>query len=79
MIVINRYKHFLNLSLLQIVLLVQCCALLIDGAHRSIDDAKAERQKLVQKYLKTLKKEEGAIKLIGGKNEYEGAIFVLQL
>jgi lysyl oxidase-like protein 2/3/4 len=70
--VINRYKYCLNLSLLQIVLLMQCCALLIDGAHQSIDDAKAERLKLMRKYLKTLKKEEGAIKLVGGKNEYEG-------
>ena len=40
--------------------------------HRTLEDAKKEREKLVQKYFKTLKKEEGAIKLVGGRNEHEG-------
>ena len=37
-------------------------------------DALSERQKLVRKHLKRLKKEEGAIKLVGGSNEHEGNV-----
>lgn len=38
-------------------------------------DALSQRQKLVQKHLKRLKKEEGAIKLVGGRNgEHEGNV-----
>lgn len=40
--------------------------------HRSLDEARSERQRLVQKYIKTLNKEEGAIRLVGGDAEYEG-------
>ncbi|XP_005185263.2 lysyl oxidase homolog 3B isoform X1 [Musca domestica] len=45
--------------------------------HRSLDEARSERQRLVQKYIKTLNKEEGAIRLVGGDAEYEGNIEVL--
>lgn len=38
------------------------------------ENAVAERQKLVQKHLKRLKKEEGAIKLVGGREEHEGNV-----
>lgn len=39
------------------------------------DDAStAHRQKLVRKHLKLLKKEEGAIKLVGGRESYEGNV-----
>lgn len=38
------------------------------------DNALLERQKLVQKHLKRLKKEEGAIKLVGGREEHEGNV-----
>lgn len=40
--------------------------------HHSLEDARSERQRLVQKYIKTLNKEEGAIRLVGGDAEYEG-------
>lgn len=38
------------------------------------EDAQSERQKLVRKHLKRLKKEEGAIKLVGGRAEHEGNV-----
>lgn len=38
------------------------------------EDALSERQKLVRKHLKRLKKEEGAIKLVGGQDEHEGNV-----
>lgn len=44
----------------------------VDGVHRTLDEAKAARERLVKKHLKRLRKEEGAIKLVGGANEYEG-------
>jgi uncharacterized protein YciI len=37
-------------------------------------DALSARQKLVRKHLKRLKKEEGAIKLVGGRDEHEGNV-----
>lgn len=40
--------------------------------HRSLEDARLERQRLVHRYSKVLNKEEGAIRLVGGDNEYEG-------
>ena len=42
--------------------------------HPNKDDALSERQKLVRKHLKRLKKEEGAIKLVGGRDESEGNV-----
>ncbi|XP_017096513.2 LOW QUALITY PROTEIN: lysyl oxidase homolog 3A [Drosophila bipectinata] len=45
--------------------------------HRSLEDARLERQHLTHKYIKLLNKEEGAIRLVGGDNEYEGNIEVL--
>lgn len=44
----------------------------MNGAHRTLDEAKAARERLVKKHMKRLRKEEGAIKLVGGANEYEG-------
>lgn len=45
--------------------------------HRSLDEARSERQRLVQKYIKTLNKEEGAIRLVGGDAEYEGTVEII--
>lgn len=42
--------------------------------HRSLEDARLERQHLTHKYIKLLNKEEGAIRLVGGDNEYEGGL-----
>ncbi|XP_017044917.1 lysyl oxidase homolog 3B [Drosophila ficusphila] len=45
--------------------------------HRSLEEARLERQRLVHRYIKVLNKEEGAIRLVGGDYEYEGNIEVL--
>lgn len=42
----------------------------------ALEEARNERNRLVAKYLKTLKKEEGAIRLIGGQGEWEGEFCV---
>lgn len=42
------------------------------AVHQSIQDARREQQQLVPRYIKTLNKEEGAIRLVGGDAEYEG-------
>lgn len=42
------------------------------AVQRTLEEARQERQRLVQKYIKTLNKEEGAIRLVGGETEYEG-------
>lgn len=59
----------------KIVLAVLVLALHLTGGvvqHRSLEDARLERQHLTHKYIKLLNKEEGAIRLVGGDNEYEG-------
>lgn len=45
--------------------------------QQTLAQAKQERQKLVQKYIKHLKKEEGAIRLVGGNSAYEGNVEIL--
>lgn len=47
--------------------------------HKTIEEAKAAREILVKKHLKRLKKEEGALKLVGGQNDYEGIEFLFTL
>lgn len=49
----------------KLILIVVC-------VHRTLEEAREARQNLVKKYLKKLKKVEGAVQLIGGKNEFEG-------
>lgn len=51
----------------------------MNGAHRTLDEAKAARERLVKKHMKRLRKEEGAIKLVGGANEYEGNRVISQV
>ena len=50
-----------------------CAAVFANAVvHHSLEEARQERQRLVQKYIKTLNKEEGAIRLVGGETEFEG-------
>lgn len=64
------YNIFKFCILLKLVLFVVC-------VHRTLEEAREARQNLVKKYLKKLKKVEGAIQLVGGKNEYEGKLYYL--
>lgn len=57
-------------SVLLVILVLE--SIPANGVHRTLDEAKAARERLVKKHLKRLRKEEGAIKLVGGANEYEG-------
>lgn len=41
-------------------------------AHRTLEEARAERQLLVRKHLKRLQKADGAIQLVGGAGDHEG-------
>lgn len=54
-----------------LVLIVMCLGT-VQCVHRTLEEAMEVRQRLVKKYIKRLKKEEGAVKLVGGANEYEG-------
>lgn len=67
------FPHLLLVTVLCII------AFVLVAAHQSLEQAKRERQKMVQKYIKHLKKEEGAIKLVGGQNEYEGNVEILHM
>lgn len=55
-----------------VVLLIVTFLVKVQCAHRTLDEAKEARQQLVKKYIKRLKKEDGAVKLVGGANDYEG-------
>lgn len=45
------------------------CTFSVLSVHRTLDEAKEARKNLVSQFLR---KEEGAIKLVGGNTEYEG-------
>jgi len=59
----------LGISKLLCLLLLQ----LVQAEHAN-DNAKLQRQNLVRKHFKALKKEEGAIKLVGGQQQHEGNV-----
>nr|XP_040218538.2 lysyl oxidase homolog 3A-like [Anopheles coluzzii] len=68
-------------ALLQTLLLVTLrlgdCAIAVDANRTSaLEEARLQRENLVRKYLKRLKKEEGALKLIGGRGDFEGNVEV---
>lgn len=58
-------QHLLCIALFGL----QLCTAVV---HQTLQDARQEQQQLVQRYIKTLNKEEGAIRLVGGDAEYEG-------
>uniref|UniRef100_A0A182JJM3 protein-lysine 6-oxidase n=1 Tax=Anopheles atroparvus TaxID=41427 RepID=A0A182JJM3_ANOAO len=64
--------------LLAVVALLACVDLVGSsvGANRTsaLEEARLQRENLVRKYLKRLKKEDGAIKLVGGRGDFEGNV-----
>ncbi|XP_058813140.1 lysyl oxidase homolog 2B-like [Topomyia yanbarensis] len=58
--------------LLTIVALAVAIATAVALQKSSLEQARLHRENLVRKYLKKLKKEEGAIKLVGGRGDFEG-------
>lgn len=60
----------INIRAIFVFLLIILVTLVVANS----DDAVSERQQLVRKHLKRLKKEEGAIKLVGGRDETEGNV-----
>lgn len=41
-------------------------------AHTSVEEAKAAKHGSIKKYHKKLKKQDGAIRLVGGSDDHEG-------
>jgi hypothetical protein len=68
----NEFHKYSNLLLGILLISTLLTATLGESHYRTLEDVKHEREKLVKKYFKTLKKEEGAIKLVGGKHDHEG-------
>lgn len=56
--------------------LVIAIAFLVTVTHAlqgsALEEARLQRENMVRKYLKKLKKEDGAIKLVGGRGDFEG-------
>ncbi|XP_053672196.1 lysyl oxidase homolog 2B-like [Anopheles nili] len=48
----------------------------IAGSNRTsaLEEARLQRENLVRKYLKRLRKEDGALKLVGGRGDFEGNV-----
>lgn len=53
------------------VIILSVFFFMIERSYQSIEEARAERQKILKKFIK---KEEGAIKLVGGRSSNEGKI-----
>lgn len=66
-----------KLLLLSIVLILQL-VIFVCGEHRTIDAAKINKHNSAKKHWKKLKKQDGAIRLVGGRNEHEGTVQNLQ-
>lgn len=66
-------KSFAAAVLLFCLVLLDIIYITKAAVHQSLGEARSERQRLVQKYIKTLNKEEGAIRLVGGDTEFEGS------
>ncbi|XP_062561453.1 lysyl oxidase homolog 2B [Armigeres subalbatus] len=60
------------------VTLVIAIAFLVTVTHAlqgsALEEARLQRENMVRKYLKKLKKEDGAIKLVGGRGDFEGNV-----
>lgn len=54
------------------VILIVFVAVLVCLHCDTEQELKAKKARLIKKHLKRLKKVEGAIKLVGGREEYEG-------
>lgn len=65
----DRYWRWMQTTLL----IVAITATVVQTLQESmLEQARLHRENLVRKYLKKLKKEEGAIKLVGGRDDFEG-------
>lgn len=47
--------------------------------HTTVEEAKAAKHSSIKKYHKKLKKQDGAIRLIGGSGDHEGEYFKCEL
>ncbi|KAL9694212.1 hypothetical protein quinque_013497 [Culex quinquefasciatus] len=61
---------------LQTLVIVVCflVTVVLASQESALEKARLHRENMVRKYLKKLKKEEGAIKLVGGRGDFEGNI-----
>lgn len=58
------------------VAVVLCCfAIQLEAAVEQENGRQEKKAHLVKKHLKRLKKQDGAIKLVGGRGEFEGIYF----
>lgn len=60
--------------LLQTLVIIIAATVALALQESTLEKARHHRENLVRKYLKKLKKEEGAIKLVGGDGDYEGKL-----
>lgn len=68
----SNYKSNLVFQIVFILLLLICTINSTIQAHETIEEAKAAKHVHIKKYYKKLQKQDGAIRLIGGRSEYEG-------
>lgn len=61
---------------LQTLVIVVCflVTVVLASQESALEKARLHRENMVRKYLKKLKKEEGAIKLVGGRGDFEGKV-----
>lgn len=60
-------------------ILVICCQLLtFVSSHSTLEEAQQIHRSPAKKYRKKLRKEEGAIRLVSGANDYEGEKVLLK-
>lgn len=78
---IQKLSRAVNLVIMSMNLIVSLALLLLISVtfvscSQHTKDAVSHRQELVQKHLKRLKKADGAVKLVGGRDEHEGNVLI---
>lgn len=66
-----------NITAMELTGYICCAVLLIEfstliSSHSSLEEATYINRSPAKKYKKKLRKEEGALRLVGGSNDYEG-------
>lgn len=63
-------KMFPRALLLSVIILHALIS--VSLAHTTVEEAKAAKHSSIKKYQKKLKKQDGAIRLIGGSGDHDG-------
>lgn len=69
---IERKMISFHISVLFKILIILQLGIAMAVDHLTVEEAKTVKHNSIKKYHKKLKKQDGAIRLVGGENDFEG-------